>query len=226
MRGTAVGVGVGSVTSASLVAFLRGNGCWAGDRRGRPGLWRPRRPPCSLPAKLPSNGPASPSPQLLAEESLPATPFYFILGKHRQQQAEPADGASESELVQLPVTENIPAISEVRGQGGREGGAVCRGHDSGLSALPGRALGTDHAQRGGERREGKGVVCLQVGGRNGHSGLVFSGKTGDRGVRLVWWKPWSLFPQLLHTPAHVLPSAAFLCSLFINSLLLATEARR
>ncbi|XP_059558517.1 WD repeat-containing protein 75 [Myotis daubentonii] len=82
------------------------------------------------------------SKQLLAEESLPTTPFYFILGRHRQQRGEQADGASESELVQLPLTENVPAISE-----------------------------------------------------------------------------------LLHTPAHVLPSAAFLCSMFVNSLLLATEAR-
>ncbi|CAK6448072.1 unnamed protein product [Pipistrellus nathusii] len=81
------------------------------------------------------------SKQLLAEESLPATPFYFLLGRHRQQRGEQTDGAAESERVQLPATENVPAVSE-----------------------------------------------------------------------------------LLHTPAHVLPSAAFLCSLFINSLLLATEA--
>ncbi|XP_066201661.1 WD repeat-containing protein 75 [Saccopteryx leptura] len=74
--------------------------------------------------------------QLLAEESLPTTPFYFILGKHRQQQDEKLNETLENELVQLPLTENIPAISE-----------------------------------------------------------------------------------LLHTPAHVLPPASFLCSMFINSLL-------
>lgn len=51
--------------------------------------------------------------QLLAEESLPTTPFYFILGKHRQQQDKKINEALESELVQLPLTENIPAISEV-----------------------------------------------------------------------------------------------------------------
>lgn len=51
--------------------------------------------------------------QLLAEESLPTTPFYFILGKHRQQQDEKLNEALENELVQLPLTENIPAINEV-----------------------------------------------------------------------------------------------------------------
>ncbi|KAK2108705.1 WD repeat-containing protein 75 [Saguinus oedipus] len=79
---------------------------------------------------------------LLAEESLPTTPFYFILGKHRQQQDEKLNETLESELVQLPLTENIPAISE-----------------------------------------------------------------------------------LLHTPAHVLPSAVFLCSMFVNSLLLSKETK-
>lgn len=82
------------------------------------------------------------SKQLLAEESLPTTPFYFILGKHRQQQDEKFHENSENELVQLPLTENIPAVNE-----------------------------------------------------------------------------------LLHTPAHVLPSASFLCSLFINSLLLSKETK-
>ncbi|KAK2497646.1 hypothetical protein MC885_021137 [Smutsia gigantea] len=82
------------------------------------------------------------SKQLLVEESLPTTPFYFILGKHRQQQDEKLDETLENELVQLPLTENIPAISE-----------------------------------------------------------------------------------LLHTPAHVLPSASFLCSMFINSLLLSKETK-
>uniref|UniRef100_A0A667GVS3 WD repeat domain 75 n=1 Tax=Lynx canadensis TaxID=61383 RepID=A0A667GVS3_LYNCA len=82
------------------------------------------------------------SKQLLAEESLPTTPFYFILGKHREQQDEKINEAFESELVQLPLTENIPAISE-----------------------------------------------------------------------------------LLHTPAHVLPSASFLCSKFVSSLLLSKETK-
>lgn len=82
------------------------------------------------------------SKQLLAEESLPTTPFSFILGKHRQQQDAKLSESSEKELVQLPLTENIPAINE-----------------------------------------------------------------------------------LLHTPAHVLPSASFLCSLFINSLLLSKETK-
>nr|XP_004660322.1 WD repeat-containing protein 75 [Jaculus jaculus] len=77
------------------------------------------------------------SKQLLAEESLPITPFYFILGKHRQQQKEHLNETLKEERVQLPLTENIPAINE-----------------------------------------------------------------------------------LLHTPAHVLPSASFLCSLFVDSLLL------
>ncbi|XP_032493199.1 WD repeat-containing protein 75 isoform X1 [Phocoena sinus] len=83
------------------------------------------------------------SKQLLAEETLPTTPFYFILGKHRQeQQDDKLNEALENELVQLPLTENIPAISE-----------------------------------------------------------------------------------LLHTPAHVLPSASFLCSMFVNSLLLSKETK-
>lgn len=82
------------------------------------------------------------SKQLLAEESLPTTPFYFILGKHREQQDEKINEALESELIQLPLTENIPAINE-----------------------------------------------------------------------------------LLHTPAHVLPSASFLCSKFVNSLLLSKETK-
>lgn len=82
------------------------------------------------------------SKQLLAEESLPTTPFSFILGKHRQQQGAKLTETSENELVQLPLTENIPAITE-----------------------------------------------------------------------------------LLHTPAHVLPSASFLCSLFVNSLLLSKETK-
>uniref|UniRef100_A0A8C6HH91 WD repeat domain 75 n=1 Tax=Mus spicilegus TaxID=10103 RepID=A0A8C6HH91_MUSSI len=82
------------------------------------------------------------SKQLLAEESLPTTPFSFILGKHRQQQGAKLTETSENELVQLPLTENIPVITE-----------------------------------------------------------------------------------LLHTPAHVLPSASFLCSLFVNSLLLSKETK-
>ncbi|KAM6174734.1 WD repeat-containing protein 75 [Erethizon dorsatum] len=82
------------------------------------------------------------SKQLLAEESLPTTPFYFILGKHRQQQDKKLSAALENELVQLPLTENIPAINE-----------------------------------------------------------------------------------LLHTPAHVLPSASFLCSMFVSSLLLSEETK-
>lgn len=82
------------------------------------------------------------SKQLLAEESLPTTPFSFILGKHRQQQDAKSTETSENELVQLPLTENIPAITE-----------------------------------------------------------------------------------LLHTPAHVLPSASFLCTLFVNSLLLSKETK-
>lgn len=32
--------------------------------------------------------------------------------------------------------------------------------------------------------------------------------------------------QLLHTPAHVLPSASFLCPIFINSLLISKENKR
>lgn len=73
---------------------------------------------------------------------MPTTPFSFILGKHRQQQDTKSTETSESELVQLPLTENIPAITE-----------------------------------------------------------------------------------LLHTPAHVLPSASFLCTLFVNSLLLSKETK-
>lgn len=83
------------------------------------------------------------SKQLLAEESLPTTPFYFLLGKHRkEQQNDKLNEALENELVQLPLTENIPAISE-----------------------------------------------------------------------------------LLRTPAHVLPSAAFLCSMFVSSLMLSKETK-
>ncbi|ELW66605.1 WD repeat-containing protein 75 [Tupaia chinensis] len=82
------------------------------------------------------------SKQLIAEESLPATPFYYILGKHRQEQDGKLNETSENQLVQLPLTENIPAINE-----------------------------------------------------------------------------------FLHTPAHVLPSASFLCSMFINSLLLSEETK-
>lgn len=55
------------------------------------------------------------SVQLLAEESLPTTPFSLLLGKHRQQQDARSGETSENELVQLPVTENIPAINEVSG---------------------------------------------------------------------------------------------------------------
>ncbi|XP_041524337.1 WD repeat-containing protein 75-like [Microtus oregoni] len=80
------------------------------------------------------------SKQLLAEESLPTTPFSLLLGKHRRQQDARSSETSDNELVQLPLTENIPAINE-----------------------------------------------------------------------------------LLHTPAHVLPSASFLCSLFVSSLLLSKE---
>lgn len=39
--------------------------------------------------------------------------FFFVLGKHRQQQDEKLNEAMENELVQLPLTENIPAVSEV-----------------------------------------------------------------------------------------------------------------
>uniref|UniRef100_A0A481DGS3 WD repeat-containing protein 75 isoform X1-like n=1 Tax=Sus scrofa TaxID=9823 RepID=A0A481DGS3_PIG len=95
----------------------------------------------TLSTKSPEEKLTPTSKQLLAEESLPTTPFYFILGKHRQQQQDDrVNEALENELVQLPLTENIPAISE-----------------------------------------------------------------------------------LLHTPAHVLPSASFLCSMFVNSLLLSKE---
>ncbi|XP_005373379.1 PREDICTED: WD repeat-containing protein 75 [Chinchilla lanigera] len=93
-------------------------------------------------AKSPEEKLTPTSKQLLAEESLPTTPFYFILGKHRQQQDKKLNETLENELVQLPLTENIPAINE-----------------------------------------------------------------------------------LLHTPAHVLPSASFLCSMFINSLLLSEETK-
>lgn len=40
---------------------------------------------------------------------------------------------------------------------------------------------------------------------------------------LFKWNP--VFLQLLRTPAHVLPSASFLCSMFVNSLLLSTGRR-
>ncbi|XP_006879002.1 PREDICTED: WD repeat-containing protein 75 [Elephantulus edwardii] len=94
-------------------------------------------------AKSPEEKLTPTSKQLLAEDSLPATPFYFILGKHRQPQDEKLNDTLGNELIQLPLTENIPAISE-----------------------------------------------------------------------------------LLHTPAHVLPSASFLCSMFVNSLLLSKETKR
>lgn len=59
--------------------------------------------------------------QLLAEESLPTTPFSLLLGKHRRQQDARSRETSENELVQLPVTENIPAIKEVSGGPGAAG---------------------------------------------------------------------------------------------------------
>lgn len=90
---------------------------------------------------------------------------------------------------------------------------------------------TQTAQTWDSDSEGRGgAVCVKVGGRNSLALAWFSrGKPvvvgwfgGDSlGETLV-----SVSLQLLHTPAHVLPSAAFLCSLFVNSLLLATEARR
>ncbi|KAG8515648.1 WD repeat-containing protein 75 [Galemys pyrenaicus] len=96
----------------------------------------------TLSTKSPEEKLTPTSKQLLAEESLPTTPFYFILGKHRQRQDEKLNEALQNELVQLPLTESIPAINE-----------------------------------------------------------------------------------LLHTPAHVLPAASFLCSMFVNSLLLSKETK-
>ncbi|XP_074158988.1 WD repeat-containing protein 75 [Sminthopsis crassicaudata] len=77
------------------------------------------------------------SKQLIAEESLPTTPFYFLMGKHRKQQETNPNEMMGNELIYHPSAEDIPAISE-----------------------------------------------------------------------------------LLQTPAHVLPSASFLCSMFVNSLLI------
>lgn len=42
----------------------------------------------------------------------------------------------------------------------------------------------------------------------------------------VFHKASVLSLQLLHTPAHVLPSASFLCTIFINSLLISKESKR
>jgi NET1-associated nuclear protein 1 (U3 small nucleolar RNA-associated protein 17) len=50
---------------------------------------------------------------LLAEESLPTTPFPFILGKGRQQQDAKLTETSEDELLQLPLTETIPAVTKI-----------------------------------------------------------------------------------------------------------------
>ncbi|XP_048342813.1 WD repeat-containing protein 75 isoform X2 [Sphaerodactylus townsendi] len=74
------------------------------------------------------------SRQLTAEESLPVTPFYLLLGKHQQQTKEAAEGGRVPVLKTL--AQDSPAVKE-----------------------------------------------------------------------------------LLHTPAHILPSASFLCPIFINSLL-------
>uniref|UniRef100_A0A8C3T3J3 WD repeat domain 75 n=1 Tax=Chelydra serpentina TaxID=8475 RepID=A0A8C3T3J3_CHESE len=80
------------------------------------------------------------SKQLAVEESLPMTPFYLLLGKHRHQQQSKENADLGTAVVQSHLAQVSPAIKE-----------------------------------------------------------------------------------LLHTPAHVLPSASFLCSIFINSMLISKE---
>ncbi|KYO33720.1 WD repeat-containing protein 75 [Alligator mississippiensis] len=80
------------------------------------------------------------SKQLAVEESLPMTPFYLLLGKHREQQQLKKDADIGKAVVHSHSAQSSPAVKE-----------------------------------------------------------------------------------LLHTPAHVLPSAAFLCSIFINTLLISKE---
>uniref|UniRef100_A0A8C8RY64 WD repeat domain 75 n=1 Tax=Pelusios castaneus TaxID=367368 RepID=A0A8C8RY64_9SAUR len=80
------------------------------------------------------------SKQLAIEESLPVTPFYLLLGKHRNQQQSKENADLGTAVVPSHLAQHSPAIKE-----------------------------------------------------------------------------------LLHTPAHVLPSASFLCSIFINSLLIPKE---
>ncbi|EMP26253.1 WD repeat-containing protein 75, partial [Chelonia mydas] len=77
---------------------------------------------------------------LAVEESLPMTPFYLLLGKHRHQQQSKENADFGTAVVQSHLAQDSPAIKE-----------------------------------------------------------------------------------LLHTPAHVLPSASFLCSIFINSMLISKE---
>ncbi|XP_074856825.1 WD repeat-containing protein 75 isoform X2 [Carettochelys insculpta] len=80
------------------------------------------------------------SKQLAVEESLPVTPFYLLLGKHRRQQQSKENAELGTAVIQSQLPQDSPEIKE-----------------------------------------------------------------------------------LLHTPAHVLPSASFLCSIFINSLLISKE---
>lgn len=83
------------------------------------------------------------SAQLLAEESLPTTPFSLLLGKHRQQQDARSSETSENELVQLPLTENIPAINEVSEESSRCGEPLK------LQALPPGACDSSLSHSGG-----------------------------------------------------------------------------
>lgn len=115
----------------------------------------------------------------MIDDSVAMTPFYLLLGKHRQQQ-ENEDTARSLSAERTPLPQGSVAIKEVS--------------SSALQYVKHHLYPS---------------VPLFVYRRALYKGF-------DRS---------SLF-QLLQTPAHVLPSTSYLCSMFVQSLLISiTDSR-
>lgn len=108
----------------------------------------------------------------MIDDSVAMTPFYLLLGKHRQQQIN-EDPASSLSAERTPLPQGSVAIKEVSSSLYTTAVSLCSF-----------------------------VIVILV--RAFQSSLL----------------------QLLHTPAHVLPSTSYLCSMFVQSLLISiTDSR-
>lgn len=118
--------------------------------------------------------------KLVIDDSVAMTPFYLLLGKHRQQQQEHQDSDSSlwAERTALPQTSaSMKEVGWLSLQGSRPFCAV-------------------------------------------HNHRWWRFKTS----LLLLFFPF--FSQLLQTPAHVLPSTSYLCSMFVQSLLISVSDAR
>jgi len=117
--------------------------------------------------------------KLFIDDSVAMTPFYLLLGKHREQENQ--DSLSRLPDETTPLPRGSVAIKEVG------------------SSTPGRVF-----------------VAFRSIGVSHVLGFV----------SLLCIKVFFLFSQLLQTPAHVLPSTSYLCSMFIRSLLVSVTDGR